>query len=119
MRSKSRVILIGFSQGGAIALANGLRREAGIAGIAALSTYLPLLTQTMAEITDAGRKTPVFMAHGSQDPMVPQALGLRSRAAMEALDVSVQWHSYPMPHSVCADELRDLGDWLTLRFSAR
>lgn len=112
----SRVILIGFSQGGAIALANGLRREAGLAGIAALSTYLPLAAQTTNEITAAGRATPVFMAHGAQDPVVPQTLGQRSRAALEALGVNVQWHSYPMPHSVCAEEVSDLGDWLTVRF---
>lgn len=112
----SRVILVGFSQGGAIALSNGLRREAGLAGIAALSTYLPLAAQTANEITAAGRVTPVFMAHGAQDPVVPQALGQRSRAAMEALGVNVQWHSYPMQHSVCAEEVNDLGDWLTVRF---
>lgn len=112
----SRVILVGFSQGGAIALSNGLRREAGLAGIAALSTYLPLAAQTANEITAAGRATPVFMAHGAQDPVVPQALGQRGRAAMEALGVNVQWHSYPMQHSVCAEEVNDLGDWLTVRF---
>ncbi len=112
----SRVILIGFSQGGAIALANGLRREAGLAGIAALSTYLPLAAQTTNEITAAGRATPVFMAHGAQDPVVSQTLGQRSRVAMEALGVNVQWHSYPMQHSVCAEEVSDLGDWLSVRF---
>jgi len=114
----SRVILIGFSQGGAIALANGLRREAGVAGIAALSTYLPLAPQMASEITDAGKRTPVFMAHGAQDPVVPQALGQRSREVMQGLGVGVEWHSYPMPHSVCAEEVRDLGDWLTARFQA-
>lgn len=112
----SRVILVGFSQGGAIALANGLRREAGLAGIAALSTYLPLAAQTTNEITAAGRATPVFMAHGAQDPVVPQTLGQRSRVALEALGLTVDWHSYSMPHSVCAEEVRDLGDWLTVRF---
>lgn len=114
----SRVILIGFSQGGAIALANGLRRQAGVAGIAALSTYLPLAQATTTEITDAGRATPVFMAHGSQDPVVPQSLGLRSREALKALGVQVQWRSYAMPHSVCDAEISDLGDWLGERFSA-
>ncbi len=112
----ARVVLIGFSQGGAVALAAGLRREAGVAGIASLSAYLPLAAQTSTEITPAGRATPVFFGHGSQDGVVPQALGLRSRSALEALGVAVQWHSYPMAHSVCAEEIRDLGDWLTLRF---
>ena len=112
----ARVILIGFSQGGAVALATGLRREAGVAGIASLSAYLPLAAQTATEITAAGRATPVFLGHGAQDPVVPQSLGTRSRSALEALGVVVEWHSYPMPHSVCADEIRDLGDWLTVRF---
>lgn len=111
-----RVILIGFSQGGAVALGTGLRREAGVAGIASLSAYLPLATQTATEITAAGRTTPVFLGHGAQDPVVPQSLGTRSRTALEALGVVVEWHSYPMAHSVCADEIRELGDWITVRF---
>jgi phospholipase/carboxylesterase len=113
----ARTILIGFSQGGAIALAAGLRREAGLAGVVALSTYLPLLAQTATESTVAGRATPVFMGHGAQDPVVPLGLGERSREALLALGVPVAWHRYPMGHSVCADEVRDLGDWLALRFA--
>lgn len=112
-----RVILAGFSQGGAIALANGLRREAGLAGIVALSTYLPMAPATATEITAAGKRTPVFMGHGAQDPVVAQGLGQRSRDLMQQLGVAVDWHSYPMQHSVCAEEVRDLGDWLTTRFS--
>ena len=113
----ARVLLIGFSQGGAVALAAGLRREAGVAGIASLSAYLPLAAQTAGEITAAGRATPVFLGHGAQDQVVVQSLGIRSRSALEGLGVAVQWHSYPMAHSVCADEIRDLGDWLALRFA--
>ena len=113
----ARVLLIGFSQGGAVALAAGLRREAGVAGIASLSAYLPLAAQTAGEITAAGRATPVFLGHGAQDQVVVQSLGIRSRSALEGLGVAVQWHSYPMAHSVCADEIRDLGDWLSLRFA--
>lgn len=113
----ARVILVGFSQGGAIALAAGLRREAAVAGIASLSAYLPLAAQTAAELTPAGRSTPVFLGHGSQDGVVAPALGQRSRQALEAMGVAVTWRSYPMAHSVCADEIRDLGDWLALRFS--
>lgn len=113
----ARTVLAGFSQGGAIALATGLRREAGLAGVVALSTYLPLANASRDDSTAAGRATPVFMAHGSQDPVVPQALGSRSRDALQALGVPVQWHSYPMPHSVCAEEIRDLGDWLSRRFA--
>lgn len=113
----SRVILVGFSQGGAIALANGLRREAGLAGIVALSAYLPLAHHLPLEMTPAGRATPVFMAHGTQDPVVPASLGVRSREALTALGVSVDWHTYPMQHSVCTEEISDFGDWLTARFS--
>ncbi|KAA2284615.1 alpha/beta hydrolase [Arenimonas fontis] len=112
----SRVVLAGFSQGGAVALAAGLRREAGLAGIVALSTYLPLAASTAAESTPAGRATPVFMAHGLHDPVVPYALGERSRDVLRHLGLSVDWHRYPMPHSVCAEEVRDLGDWLQARF---
>jgi phospholipase/carboxylesterase len=113
----SRVLLVGFSQGGAVALAAGLRREAGVAGIASLSGYLPLGAKTPDEITPAGRATPVFLGHGSQDTVVAPVLGTRSRVALEALGVAVQSRTYPMPHSVCAEEVRDLGDWLTVRFA--
>ena len=113
----SRVVLVGFSQGGAVALAAGLRREAGVAGIASLSGYLPLGAHTPDEITPAGRATPVFLGHGTQDPVVAPVLGTRSRSALEALGVKVEWHAYPMQHSVCAEEVRDLGDWLTVRFA--
>ena len=113
-----RVFLAGFSQGGAIALAAALRREAALAGVVALSTYLPLGNATGAEATPAGKRTPVFMAHGTQDPMVRHAWGEASRDALRALGVPVDWHAYPMPHSVCAEEVRDLGDWLDARFAA-
>jgi phospholipase/carboxylesterase len=113
----SRQILIGFSQGGAVALGTGLRPETGVARIASLSADQPQGAQTTTEITAAGRATPVFLGHGAQDPVVPQSLGTRSRAALETLGVKVQWQSYPMGHSVCAEEIRDLGDWLTLRFA--
>jgi phospholipase/carboxylesterase len=113
-----RIVLAGFSQGGAIALAAGLRREAGLAGLVALSTYLPIAGLTAAEATAPGKRTPVFMAHGAHDPVVPEGLGARSRDLMRGLGVAVDWRSYPMPHSVCADEVRDLGDWLQIRFQA-
>lgn len=113
-----RILLAGFSQGGAIALAAGLRREAGVAGIVALSTYLPMADTTAAEATRAGKATPVFMAHGQHDPVVPEGLGARSRDLMRGLGVSVDWRSYAMPHSVCAEEIHDLGDWLQQRFLA-
>ena len=91
-------------------------KRALLAGIAALSSYLPLATQLATEMTPGGKATPVFMAHGTQDPVVVPAWGSRSRDALKALGVAVDWHTYPMPHSVCADEVRDLGDWMTARF---
>jgi phospholipase/carboxylesterase len=113
----SRLLLVGFSQGGALALASGLCREAAVAGIACLSGYLPMGERLLAEATPAGRKTPVFLGHGRQDPMVALNLGTRTRTALEGLGTQVTWRDYPMPHSVCNDEIRDLGDWMTLRFS--
>ena len=113
----SRLLLVGFSQGGALALASGLRRESAVAGIACLSGYLPMADRTEAELTPAGRATPVFLGHGRQDPMVAISLGTRTRAALEGWQVPVTWRDYPMPHSVCAEEIRDLGDWMALRFS--
>jgi phospholipase/carboxylesterase len=113
-----RIILAGFSQGGAVALSAALRREQALGGVLALSTYLPLGNANAAEATAAGRSTPVFMAHGTQDPMVRPEWGSASRDALRALGVPVEWRTYPMPHSVCADEVRDIADWLTARFAA-
>ncbi len=113
----SRVLLAGFSQGGAIALAAGLRRREALAGIIALSTYLPIAQASIAEATAVGRATPVFMAHGRFDPVVPQALGERSRDALLALGMPLQWHSYPMQHQVCAEEIQALAQWAGERFS--
>lgn len=113
----ARIVLAGFSQGGAIALATGLRREAGLAGLVALSTYLPLATSTAAETTAAGRRTPVFMAHGRADPVIPIAIGQASGQTLRILGLTVEWHDYAMPHSVCAGEIGDLGDWLSTRFA--
>lgn len=114
----SRQFLAGFSQGGAIALALGLRRTQPLAGIIALSTYLPLMEYTEAEATPVGLTTAVFMGHGRHDPVLPHALGEASRDAMRRLGVAVDWHSYPMPHSVCADEIHDLARWLHPRLGA-
>ena len=113
----SRLLLVGFSQGGALALASGLRRESAVAGIACLSGYLPMAERTASELTPAGRNTPVFLGHGRQDPMVALSLGTRTRTALEGWKVPVTCRDYPMPHSVCAQEIADLGDWMTLRFA--
>jgi phospholipase/carboxylesterase len=113
----SRVILAGFSQGGAIALAAGVRRTESLAGIVALSTYLPLAPASLAEAMPVGLGTPLFMAHGSYDPVVPQLLGERSRDALRDAGVAVEWHSYPMQHQVCAEEIDALANWLGQRFA--
>lgn len=114
----ARVLLAGFSQGGAIALAGGVRHAQRLAGIVALSTYLPLQDGTEAERSLANATTPIFMAHGSVDPVVPQALGSASRDALAALGYPVAWHSYPMAHQVCAQEVADLRAWIGARLAA-
>ena len=108
-----RIILAGFSQGGAIALHTGLRYPARLAGILALSTYLPLGDTLAAEAHPVNRDVPILMAHGTQDPLIPLARAAASRDALQRLGYSVEWHEYPMPHSVCAEEIRHIGAWLT------
>ncbi|MCK7595248.1 alpha/beta hydrolase [Pseudomarimonas salicorniae] len=113
-----RILLAGFSQGGAITLATGLRRQEPLLGMIALSTYLPLAESTAAESTDAGRATPVFMAHGSLDPVVPHQAGTLSAQRLRQLGVQVEWHEYPMQHAVCAEEIRDLALWMDARLGS-
>lgn len=110
-----RIVLAGFSQGGAIALAAALRHPQALAGVVALSTYLPIAESSGAEGSEANRKLPVFMAHGNLDPVVSHALGLMSCSYLEKLGYTVEWHSYPMPHSVSAEEIGDLARWLGAR----
>jgi phospholipase/carboxylesterase len=114
-----KIVLAGFSQGGAIALQTGLRHADPLAGILALSTYLPLEDSLDREATLANRRTPVFMAHGTQDPLIPVALAESSRRALEARGYAVEWHTWPMPHSVCAEEVEAIATWLERRFASR
>ena len=115
----SRIVLAGFSQGGAIALATGLRRQVPLAGLVALSTYLPMgAPQAQAACAPQAPAQPVFMAHGQFDPVVPQRGGEAAAQALRALGFGVEWRTYPMQHAVCAEEIRDLGDWMTARFAA-
>lgn len=114
----ARTFLAGFSQGGAIALAAGLRRSTPLAGVIALSTYLPLGARSLDTLGAAAGAQPLFMAHGRADPVVPFAAGERSAALLREHGVTVDWHDYPMAHQVCAEEIRDLGDWLGARFVA-
>jgi len=107
-----RIVLAGFSQGGAIALQTGLRHADRLAGIMALSSYLPIASRVAAEAHAANRDVPIFMAHGDLDPVVPIARARDSRALLERLGYAVEWHEYRMPHSVCAEELAQLGAWL-------
>ena len=112
-----RVILAGFSQGGAIVLAGGVRYAAKLAGIIALSTYLPLDTLTATERTQANAKLPIFMGHGSYDQVVPEMLGMLSRDVLTKLGYDVAWHSYPMAHQVSPPEIADLRAWIAKRLA--
>ena len=107
-----KIVLAGFSQGGAIALQSGLRHSARLAGVMALSTYLPLAETLSSERAEANRATPIFMAHGTQDGVVPYQMGVRSRDLLVQQGYSVEWHEYPMAHSVCLEEIGDVGAWL-------
>lgn len=107
-----RIVLAGFSQGGAIILQTGVRYPQPLAGLLALSTYLPLLQSTAQERNTANQHTPIFMAHGTQDPVVPYQRGMQSKEHLTQLGYPVQWHEYPMQHSVCADEVADIANWL-------
>jgi len=107
-----RLVLAGFSQGGAIALQTGLRHPERIAGIMALSTYLPIADKFAAEASPANRDAPIFMAHGSYDPVIPLARAEHSRGILQSLGYAVEWREYPMPHSVCPEEVADISAWL-------
>ena len=112
-----RVLLAGFSQGGAVTLAAGLRREVPLAGLIALSTYLPGADTAAQRLGPAATGQPVFMAHGGSDPVIPLMYAERSAEQLKSLGFGVQWQRYPMAHQVCAEEIRDLGDWMAQRFA--
>lgn len=113
-----RQFLAGFSQGGAITLSLLVRRREPLAGAIALSTYLPLADLAEREVVAEAKRIPLFQAHGSLDPVVPQGLGLMSREWLTRHGFQVDWHSYPMPHSVSVDEIRHLTQWLDQRVRA-
>lgn len=110
--SPERIVLAGFSQGGAIVLHTGLRYASRLAGIMALSTYLPLHEHLEAERHVANAETPVFMAHGQFDQVVPMAIGQRSQERLQAIGQPVDWREYPIEHSVSLEEIRDIAAWL-------
>jgi len=111
--STKRIVLAGFSQGGAIVLHGGLRYPLPLAGIMALSTYLPLADTVSSEIHTANRQTPIFMAHGLYDPVISFVHAEHSRTQLEKLGINVEWHSYNMQHSVNAEEIADISRWLS------
>ena len=107
------IVLAGFSQGGAMALHTGLRHPERLGGIMALSCFLPLAGAVATEASPANRETPLFMAHGAHDPMIPLARGRQAHDLLATLGYRIAWHEYPMPHAVCAEEIGDIARWLT------
>ena len=112
----AKIVLAGFSQGGAIVLHNALRTPLKLAGLMALSTYLPLMNTIEAEVvgnpTAGDTSLPVFMGHGTFDPMIQCEGGRESADVLEKLGYTVEWHDYPMAHAVCPQEIVDISNWL-------
>ena len=111
----SKLVLCGFSQGGAIALHAGLRLDSPLAGVVGLSTYMPLHETLEAEASPLSRQTPLFLAHGRADPVVAYAWGESTARGLQQRGYAVEWRSYPMGHEVSAEEIGDLARWLSLR----
>jgi phospholipase/carboxylesterase len=114
----SRVFVAGFSQGGAVAYTTALTHPETLAGVIALSTYIPVQKLLETEATAANRAVPIFAAHGSEDDVVSPELGIRARDFLVRNGYGVQWHEYPMPHSVCLEEVQEIGSWLRGRMDA-
>jgi phospholipase/carboxylesterase len=112
-----RIVLAGFSQGGAITLHTGLRYPHKLAGLLALSTYVPLAEAFAKEARPERKDTPILMCHGQQDGMLPLQLGAWSRDLLKARGFDVQWREYPMQHQVCAEEIADIAQWLRERLA--
>ena len=112
----NRIVLAGFSQGGAIALQTGLRYNQGLAGILALSSYLPLASSLEVEASSANRSIPIFMAHGVQDTVIPISIAENSYQELVRHGYKIEWREYPMAHSVSMEEITDIGVWLKQRF---
>ena len=110
--ASENIIIAGFSQGGAVVQYTGIRTELKLAGIMALSTYLPFQKYAKAEHNKANLDTPIFVAHGKYDPVVPVQLGEQSTDKLESLGYKPEWHSYPMEHSVSMEEIQDISNWI-------
>jgi phospholipase/carboxylesterase len=113
--ARSRIVLAGFSQGGAMVLQTGLRQLEPLAGLMVLSGYLPLEKTVAAELTPAGRAQQILMCHGRQDPVLTLSMGTHSRNLLQSLGVTVDWHDYPMAHEVSRQEIEDISAWLSVR----
>ena len=117
--ASERIVIAGFSQGGAIAFQAALRHPQRLGGVMALSTYLPLRETLAAEASPANRDVPILMCHGVRDQMLPAALGTASRDFLQSLGYPVEWKAYPMEHSVCMEEVLDISKWLQARFARK
>lgn len=113
--SSEKIILAGFSQGGAISLHTGLRYSSPLAGLLALSTYLPLPERLTNEASNENKNILVMMAHGTFDPVIPVEQGRHSCEALKEHGYSVEWHEYPMQHAVCMEEINTIGKWIRER----
>ena len=116
--TSERIVVAGFSQGGAIALHAGLRHPQRLAGVMALSTYLPLQQTVAAEAAPANRDMPILMCHGLRDGMVPATLGKAARDMLQGLGYTIEWQAYPMEHQVCMEEVLDIAKWLQARLNS-
>ena len=108
----ARIVIAGFSQGGAVALHAALRYPVALGGVLGLSTYLPLAAELEPELSGANRQAPILMCHGQYDPLLPMMLGAAARDFLRAQGYAVEWREYPMQHQVCAEEIRDVSAWL-------
>jgi phospholipase/carboxylesterase len=113
----SRLVLAGFSQGGAMALHTGLRHAERLAGIMGLSCFLPLADRVAADASPVNHDVPIFLAHGTDDPLIPLIRARHAHEVLTRLSYPVEWHEYPMPHSVCEAEICDVGLWLARRLA--
>jgi phospholipase/carboxylesterase len=107
-----KILLAGFSQGGAIVLHTALRYEKPLAGIMALSTYLPTFDELEAERSEVNQNIPIMMAHGQNDPVIPIVNGENTREALTRLEYAIQWYTYPMEHFICIEEIAEIRRWL-------
>ena len=117
--ARERIVVAGFSQGGAVALFSSLTAAEPVAGVLALSTYLPLHEAVSREHAGHGEALPILMVHGEYDPVLPMAMAVDSRRFIESLGYAVQWQQYPMQHSVCLEEIALMRDWLLARLPAQ